>query len=48
MADKVIDAKVNLSLLHLLYEKEVLQYFLGMLLLNSQKVNLQPKQTIGR
>lgn len=42
MADRILDAKVNLSLLHLLYEKEVLQYFLNMMLHNSQKANVPP------
>lgn len=39
MAGQILDAKVNLSVFHLLYEKEALQYFLSMLRLNSQKVN---------
>ncbi|XP_015914174.1 protein hobbit [Parasteatoda tepidariorum] len=48
VAEKMLDMKFNLSLLHVLYEKEVLQYFLKALLLNNNKEKSKSESSLKR
>ncbi|GIX80787.1 protein KIAA0100 [Caerostris darwini] len=46
--DNILDSKFNLSVLHVLYQKEVLQCFVNALLLNNKNVKLNTKPKAKR
>ncbi|GBN08188.1 Protein KIAA0100, partial [Araneus ventricosus] len=48
MTDNLVDLKFNLSVLHVLYQKEVMQCFLNALLLSNKKMKLNQQPKIKR
>ncbi|KAF8767944.1 Protein KIAA0100 like protein [Argiope bruennichi] len=48
VADNLVDLKFNLSVLHVLYQKEVMQCFMNALLLSNKKMKLNQQPKIKR
>ncbi|XP_035224476.1 protein KIAA0100-like isoform X2 [Stegodyphus dumicola] len=46
--DKLVDAKFSLSLLHILYQKEILQYFLSTMMVSNQNMQFKSEPNFKR